>query len=53
MENKKNFEWLTLEICNEYKERADEYSGAAKPPVRKDGNRLSGQVETANASLLA
>ena len=30
-----------------------EYSGAVKPPVRKDGNRLSGQVETANASLLA
>ena len=30
-----------------------EYSGAVKPPVRKNGNRLSGQVETANASLLA
>ncbi len=30
-----------------------EYSGAVKPPVRRTGNRQSGQTETAFASLLA
>lgn len=44
---------VLLQFLNNMAYQHFEYSGAVKPPVRKDGNRLSGQVETANASLLA
>ncbi len=37
----------------ENEESKIEYSGAVKPPVRRTGNRQSGQTETAFASLLA
>ena len=45
-----NGEGSLREIAERFK---IEYSGAVKPPVRRTGNRQSGQTETAIASLLA